>query len=93
MASLQHADAAGTQIRAPGIAVVRTGRMRHRAFFPAMSVLLVVVHDRIVARRIHPVSIWGSAAIIGTHTVLFILFSTGVASTQAAHSLVRLMGR
>jgi len=253
MASLQHSDAAGTQIRAPGIAVVRTGRMRHRAFFPGMSVLLlalvfigfaptyylrpanvvpipwyihvhgaamtawfvllllqsllvatghrsihrrtgmagvviaiviallnplvlvwfpprgiasglpidlvalifvgelvamvvfatlvglaiarrrdpeahsrllvlasvavvgsalgrlsmnttgaplageliqislallVVVHDRIVAGRIHPVSIWGSAAIIGN-----LLFSTGVANTQAAHSLVRLMSR
>jgi len=41
--------------------------------------LLVVAHDRIVAKRIHPASIWGSAAVIGT-----LLFSTPVANTEVA---------
>jgi uncharacterized membrane protein YozB (DUF420 family) len=50
--------------------------------------LLVVAHDRIVAKRIHSASIWGSAAVIGMP-----LFTKAVANSQAAHSLVRWLDR
>ena len=49
--------------------------------------LLVVAHDRIVAKRIHSASIWGSAAVIGT-----LPFNIAVATSQAGHWLVRLFG-
>jgi uncharacterized membrane protein YozB (DUF420 family) len=50
--------------------------------------LLVVAHDRIVAKRIHSASIWGSAAVIG-----MLPFNIAVANSQAGHWLVRLLDR
>lgn len=46
--------------------------------------LLVVVHDRMMMKRAHPASAWGSAAIIGS-----VVFSVAIANTAAADSIVR----
>ena len=46
--------------------------------------LLVVVHDRVMMKRVHPASAWGAAAIIGSLVV-----SIAVANTAAGGAIVR----
>lgn len=46
--------------------------------------LLVVVHDRILMKRVHPVSAWGTAAIIGS-----LLLSIATANSPAGPAVVR----
>ena len=46
--------------------------------------LLVVVHDRVMMRRVHPASAWGAAAIIGSLVV-----SIAIANTAAGGAIVR----
>jgi len=46
--------------------------------------LLVVVHDRILMKRVHPVSAWGTAAIIGSLVV-----SIAIANSPAGPAIVR----
>jgi hypothetical protein len=49
-----------------------------------MLPLLVVVHDRVLMKRIHPVSAWGTAAIIGSLVV-----SIAIANSPAGVAVVR----
>jgi len=49
-----------------------------------MLPLLVVVHDRVLMKWVHPVSAWGAAAIVGS-TVL----SVAIANTAAGAAIVR----
>jgi len=46
--------------------------------------LLVVVHDRVMMKRVHPVSAWGAAAIIGSFVI-----SIAIANTAAGGAIVR----
>ena len=46
--------------------------------------LLVVVHDRLMVKRVHPASAWGAAAIIGSLVV-----SVAIANTAAGGAIVR----
>jgi hypothetical protein len=46
--------------------------------------LLVVVHDRVVMKRVHPVSAWGTAAIVGS-----LVISIAIANTAAGGAIVR----
>ena len=46
--------------------------------------LLVAVHDRVLMKRIHPVSAWGAAAIVGST-----VFSVAIANTAAGGAIVR----
>ena len=46
--------------------------------------LLVVVHDRVLMKRVHPVSAWGTAAIIGS-----LVFSIAIANSPAGPAVVR----
>jgi len=45
--------------------------------------LLVVVHDRVMMKRVHPASAWGAAAIIGT-----LVISIAIANTPAGGAIV-----
>lgn len=45
--------------------------------------LLVVVHDRVLMKRVHPVSAWGAAAIIGS-----LVLSIGIANSPAGPAIV-----
>lgn len=45
--------------------------------------LMVVVHDRVMMRRVHPVSAWGTAAIVGSLVV-----SIAIANTAAGGAIV-----
>ena len=51
-----------------------------------MLPLLVVVHDRVLMKRIHPVSSWGTAAIIGS-LVLSITIANSAAGPVIVHWL------
>jgi hypothetical protein len=46
--------------------------------------LLVVVHDRVLMKRVHPASAWGAAAIVGS-----LVFSIAIANTAAGGAIVR----
>ena len=46
--------------------------------------LLVVVHDRLVMKRVHPVSTWGTAAIIGS-----LVLSIAIANSPAGPAIVQ----
>ena len=46
--------------------------------------LLVVVHDRVMMKRVHPVSAWGAAAIIGS-----LVISIAISNTAAGGAIVR----
>lgn len=46
--------------------------------------LLIVVHDRLLIKRVHPVSAWGAAAIIGS-----LVLSIAVANSPAGPAIVR----
>jgi len=46
--------------------------------------LLVVVHDRVMMKRVHPVSAWAAAAIIGSFVI-----SIAIANTAAGGAIVR----
>jgi hypothetical protein len=46
--------------------------------------LLVVVHDRVMMKRVHPASAWGTAAIIGS-----VVLSVVVANTAAGGAIVQ----
>jgi hypothetical protein len=46
--------------------------------------LLIVVHDRVLTRRVHPVSIWGATAIIGS-----LVLSVAIANSPAGPAIVR----
>ena len=46
--------------------------------------LLVVVHDRVLMKRVHPASAWGAAAIVGST-----VFSVAIANTAASGAIVR----
>jgi hypothetical protein len=46
--------------------------------------LLVVTHDRVLMKRVHPVSAWGTAAIIGS-----LVFSIAIANSPAGPAVVR----
>ena len=46
--------------------------------------LLVVVHDRVLMKRVHPASAWGAAAIVGST-----VFSVAIANTAAGGAIVR----
>lgn len=46
--------------------------------------LLVVIHDRVLMKRVHPVSAWGTAAIIGS-----LVFSIAIANSPAGPAVVR----
>jgi hypothetical protein len=46
--------------------------------------LLVVVHDRLLIKRVHPVSAWGTAAIIGS-----LVLSMAIANSPAGPAIVR----
>ncbi len=46
--------------------------------------LLVVVHDRMMMKRVHPASAWGAAAIIGS-----LVISIAIANTAAGDAIVR----
>ena len=46
--------------------------------------LLVVVHDRVLMKRVHPVSAWGTAAIIGS-----LVLSIAMANSPAGPAIVR----
>ena len=46
--------------------------------------LLIVVHDRVMMKRVHPASTWGAAAIIGS-----VLASVAIANTAAGGAIVR----
>lgn len=48
--------------------------------------LIVVGHDVMMSRRVHPASAWGAAAIIAT-----LLFSIAMSNVEAAQSAVRLL--
>jgi len=48
--------------------------------------LLVVGHDLVMSRRVHPASAWGASAIIAT-----LLFSIAMSNVQAAQAAVRLL--
>ena len=50
--------------------------------------LLVALHDRIVTKRVHPATTWGSIAVIGS-----LVSSIAVAFTQMGQSMVRLLER
>lgn len=43
--------------------------------------LLVVVHDRVMMKRVHPASAWGSAAIIGSLVASLVISNTPAAGT------------
>ena len=38
--------------------------------------LLVVVHDRVMMKRVHPASAWGAAAIIGSMVISIVIANT-----------------
>jgi hypothetical protein len=44
---------------------------------------MVVVHDRVMMKRVHPVSAWGTAAIVGSLVV-----SIAIANTAAGGAIV-----
>ena len=46
--------------------------------------LLIVVHDRVLTKRVHPVSVWGTAAIIGS-----LVLSIAIANSPAGPAIVR----
>ncbi len=46
--------------------------------------LLIVVHDRIMAKQVHPVSAWGTAAIVGS-----LVLSIAIANSPAGPAIVR----
>jgi hypothetical protein len=46
--------------------------------------LLVVVHDRVLMKRVHPVSTWGTAAIIGS-----LVLSIAIANSAAGRVIVQ----
>lgn len=46
--------------------------------------LLVVAHDRVLTKRVHPVSAWGTAAIIGS-----LVLSIAIANSPAGPAIVR----
>ena len=46
--------------------------------------LLVVVHDRVMMKRVHPASAWGAAAIIGSFVI-----SIAISNTAAGGAIVR----
>jgi hypothetical protein len=46
--------------------------------------LTVVAHDRILTKRVHPVSAWGSAAIIGS-----LVLSVAIANSPAGPAIIR----
>jgi hypothetical protein len=46
--------------------------------------LLVVVHDRVVMKWVHPVSAWGATAIVGST-----LISIAIANTAAGAAIVQ----
>jgi hypothetical protein len=46
--------------------------------------LLVVVHDGVMMKRVHPASAWGAAAIIGS-----LVISIAIANTAAGGAIVR----
>jgi hypothetical protein len=46
--------------------------------------LLIVVHDRVLTRRVPPVSVWGAAAIIGS-----LVLSIAIANSPAGPAIVR----
>lgn len=46
--------------------------------------LLVVVHDRVLMKRVHPATAWGAAAIIGS-----VVLSIAVANTAAGSAIVQ----
>jgi hypothetical protein len=48
--------------------------------------LLVVVHDRMMMKRVHSASAWGAAAIIGS-----LVISIAIANTAAGDAIVRLV--
>ena len=48
--------------------------------------LLVVGHDLVMSRRVHPASAWGAGAVIGT-----LLFSIAMSNVEAVQSAVRLL--
>ena len=50
--------------------------------------LLIALHDRIVTKRVHPATTWGSIAVIGS-----LVSSIAVAGTQMGQSMVRLLER
>ena len=49
--------------------------------------LLIVVHDRVLMKRVHPVSAWGTAAIIGS-----LVLNIAIANSAAGPAIVRWLG-
>jgi hypothetical protein len=47
--------------------------------------LLVIGHDRVVMKRVHPASAWGAAAIVGS-----LVISIVIANTPAGSAIVQL---
>ena len=46
--------------------------------------LLIVVHDRVLIRRVHPVSVWGTAAIVGS-----LVLNIAISNSPAGPAIVR----